>query len=339
MTVRSAVVATHRWMGLMAAALWLLQAATGVLIVFHWEIDDAITHGAHRATDWSAIERRVRDLEPGSIWTTAGAGDRYDVSAGDRVIRIDGAGRVLRVRRDDEKFANGGIVDTIVVLHQSLLAGDSGKWIIGTSGALLVSNMILGIIAAWPRPKQWKRALTPLNSGSRIARLYSWHRALGLWLSSIAICLVSAGALLAFFEFDPPPVHHAGVTRVGLATAVATALGRYPDAVVSGVGFPSDGDAVWTITLKQRHELQRAYGKTRVFVSATDAKILGAYDALHVSAARRIADLLFPIHTGEVAGLFGRLVVMTIGLWLLTLIVLGLSLWRARQRVGTRSAL
>ena len=226
MTVRSAVVTTHRWMGLIAAALWLLQAATGVMIVFHWEIDDAITRGAHQATDWSAIEQRVRGFKPDSMWTTAGVRDRYDVFASNRVIRIDGAGNVLRVRRDDEKFSSGGIVDTIVVLHQSLLAGDTGKLIVGTSGALLLSNMVLGLIAAWPRRKQWKRALTPLRSGSRIARLYSWHRALGLWLAILAMCFISAGMTLAFFEFDPPAVRQPGALHIGMTSAVRTALDR-----------------------------------------------------------------------------------------------------------------
>ena len=331
MTVRSAVVATHRWMGLIAAALWLLQAATGVLIVFHWEIDDAITRGAHRPTDWSAIEQRVRDFAPATMWTTAGASDRYDVFADDRVIRIDGAGNVLRVRRDDEKLTNGGIVDTLVVLHQSLLSDDTGKLIVGTSGALLLSNMIFGLIAAWPRPKQWKRALTPLRTGSRIACLYSWHRALGLWIAILAMCFIAAGMTLAFFEFDPPVVRQPGVVRVGLASAVSAALARYPAAAVSGVRFPTDANAVWMITLNQPRELQRAYGKTRVFVSAADGKILGTYDALRVSGVRRLEDLLFPIHTGEIAGTFGRLLVMAVGAWLITMIVLGLALWRARN--------
>ena len=50
MTFRAAVVSTHRWMGLIAAALWLLQAATRVFAVFHWQIDDAITAGVHQQT-------------------------------------------------------------------------------------------------------------------------------------------------------------------------------------------------------------------------------------------------------------------------------------------------
>ena len=86
MALKANLIRWHRWAGLAAAAFWLVQALTGVLIVFHWEIRDAFIPGAHRQTDLAAIERTVADLTEGSgarlgsIWTGAGAPDRYDVS-------------------------------------------------------------------------------------------------------------------------------------------------------------------------------------------------------------------------------------------------------------------
>jgi uncharacterized iron-regulated membrane protein len=337
MTFRAAVVTTHRWMGVIAATLWLLQAATGIFAVFHWEIDDAITRGAHQATDLRAIEQRVRGFVPQSMWSTAGAPDRYDVFVAGQVMRIDGAGHVLRIRRDDEKFADGGFVETLVVLHQSLLAGNRGRWIIGTSGLLLFTNFILGIVAAWPRAGQWKRALKPLTAGSRVATLYSWHRAAGLWLAIPALCVVTAGVLLAFdnvTEFllrpgpvEPPAQPSTAAARIGMAEATEAALARYPGAAVSGIGFPSPENAMWTITLKQRGELQRAYGKTRVSVSAIDGRIIADFNALTASPSRRFLNNLFPFHTGEMAGMPGRIAVFAIGVWLITMISLGLALW------------
>ncbi|GAC1439528.1 MAG: PepSY-associated TM helix domain-containing protein [Thermoanaerobaculia bacterium] len=340
MTLRAAVVTAHRWLGVIAAVLWLLQSITGIVAVFHWEIDDAMTSGVHRPTDWNAIEQRLHDFAPQSMWSTAGAADRYDVFLAGRVIRIDGAGDVLRIRRDGERFAHGGIVETMVVLHQSLLAGTRGRWIIGTSGFLLLSNLILGIIAAWPRDGRWKRALKPSRSGSRIASLYSWHRAAGLWLVVPALCIVTAGVLLSFDDTierllhaspDEPAGHRSGALRVGLAQATGTALARYRGAAVSGIAFPSTANATWTITLKQPGELQRAYGKTRVFVDATDGRIVADLNALDAKPARRFLDLLFPFHTGEMVGRAGRVAVLIVGVWLFSMIVLGIALWWTRR--------
>ena len=342
MTLRPAVIRIHRWLGLAVAALWLFQAATGVLIVFHWEIDDALAPGPHRPTDFRAIEQRVTPLAPGSMWSTAGAADRFDVFIDGAVVRIDGAGNTLRRRRDGERFAHGGIVDTIVVLHQSLMAGDRGRWITGTSGVLLLSNVILGIVAAWPRRGQWLRAMKPLRSGARVAKRYSWHRAAGLWIAIPSLCVVTAGVLLAFdaqiedllhaAQESPPAV--TGPLNIGLAQACSIALARFPGSALSGVSFPKADNAMWSITLRQPGELQRAYGKTRVFISASDGHLIGEYDALKTGRTRRFLDHLFSFHTGEMAGVIGRLIVLTTGIGLVTVIVFGLALWLARRRVS-----
>jgi uncharacterized iron-regulated membrane protein len=339
MTVRAAAIRIHRWLGLAVAALWLLQAATGILCVFHWEIDDAITPGVHRAIDFRAIEQHVTPLAPHSMWSTAGRADRFDVSIDGAVVRIDGEGNTLRTRRDDETFTHGGIVDTLVVLHQSLLAGDRGRWITGSSGVLLLSNLLLGAIAAWPRRGQWMRALRPVNAAARVARRYSWHRAVGLWIAVPAMCVVAAGVLLAFDEQlekflgveQNAPSAPAGVVRIGLPQAAMIATARFPGCAVSGVSFPTAEKAMWTFTLKQRGEMQRAYGKTRVFIDATNGRVVGEFNALTTSGRQRFLDHLFAFHTGEIVALPGRLIVLATGSGLVIVIYFGVALWWARR--------
>jgi uncharacterized iron-regulated membrane protein len=41
---------------------------------------------------------------------------------------------------------------------------------------------------------------------------------------------------------------------------------------------------------------------------------------------------LYPVHTGEAAGLPGRLSAFAVALWLLVMLVLGIGLWIARRR-------
>jgi uncharacterized iron-regulated membrane protein len=341
MRIRNAVVTVHCWTSLAAVLFWLLQAATGVLAVFHWELDDATVAGAHRATDFRAIERSLSTKSVSSMWTTAGAADRYDVYLPDRVARIDGRGSILRERLDGERFVSGGLIQTLVVIHQSLLGGDRGRLIVGISGLLLLSNLLMGIAVAWPRGGQWGKAIRPLRGGSRVAWLYSWHRAAGLWFAVPALLVVSGGTLIAFdgytksllnaHDMEAPQIGSHGVRAVGMAAAAEAALSRYPGAVVSGIDFPPAGNAVWKITLKQRGEWRRAYGKTRVFVSAVDGRIVGGHDALAAPPQRRFVDSLFAFHTGEMGGIAGRIVVVIAGLWLIAMIVLGINLWSARR--------
>ncbi|MEO8195108.1 MAG: PepSY-associated TM helix domain-containing protein [Thermoanaerobaculia bacterium] len=358
MKLRPGIVLAHRWASLLAALFWLLQTATGTFAVFHWEIDDAMVAGASRPLDLAAIEHRAAELAaPGSgrhvdsIWSTAGVPNRFDIFLEatppdrGRVVRVDGAGTVLRTRSDGERIAAGGLVDSVVLLHQTLLAGDAGKWIVGASGLLLLGNLAFGAVLAWPRPGQWGRALRPAGAQAGPARLYAWHRALGLWAMLPAACLVAAGVLLAFettterlvaaSPVDPPafatPAGSAPV--IGMAEAVQIALARFPGAALSGIGFPSTASSLWSVRLRQADELRRAYGKTRVYVSAVDGRVVAEFDALASTAGRRLMDSLFSFHTGEMAGLPGRIAVAGIGIWLVTMTVLGLRLWSARRRL------
>lgn len=350
-TMRAVTVRVHRWLGVGAALFWLIQALTGVLIVFHWELDDATIAGARQATDLVAIERRLDALAPprsgraiDSVWTTAGTGDRYDVTvttpAAEESVRIDGAGRVLRTMHDGER----SVFDTLVVIHQNLLGGDTGASIVGLSGLLLLSNILVGIGVAWPRGRAWRQAFKPPpGRAPRVARLSGWHRLLGLWVGVPAAVLVSIGVLLVFedgvgralgaAELEAPaPTAIAPGPAAPFYRVVATALARYPGATLTAVSFPNGQRPSWRVRVRQADELRRAYGTTTVFVGRDD-RVLADHNAHRAAPARWLMDALYPIHTGESGGVLGRLAVLAIGLWLLSISIFGLLLWSARRQL------
>jgi uncharacterized iron-regulated membrane protein len=348
MSARGAAVRVHRWLGIAAAAFWLLQALTGVAIVFHWELDDATVAGAHRPTDFVAIEGTLGLLAKRgaieSVWTSAGAADRYDVSvAGVGSVRIDGAGNELRLI----KVGSQSPFDTIVMLHQTLLAGDVGSWIVGVSGLLLVSTLLLGLWTAWPRRGTWRQSLRLPRAGwPRPARFYGWHRALGLWVAGPALLLVVAGTMLVFEDAtaklvgaaepaSPAPGRPMG-PPLGFARIAAIALARYPGSHLTAVSFPAAARPSWQVRVRQPSEPRRDYGTSTVFI-APDGRILAAHGADAAPWSRWLVDYLYAFHTGEAGGTVGRIAVMAVGLWLATMIVLGVMLWSARRRPRRRN--
>lgn len=352
MTFRATIAKIHKWASLGMATLWLLQAITGLLIVFHWEIDDLTVKGAHHPTNLAAIDATARTVAPagsgltvGSIWNTAGQPDRYDLFVeGDRgkTITVDGAGNILRVRMDGESWRDGGWIETLVSFHHNLLADDFGSWIVGISGCLLLSNIAMGLAIAWPRRGTWGKSLRPSSRGPAAARRYSWHRALGLWAAVPALFSVTAGTLIVFADGvesllapapwsidDRPSTEPA---KIAMPDAARAALSLYPEARISGIRYPSPDNAVYRFRLRQPSEDARAYGQTTVFVDAGTGAIVGNFDALSAPPARRVTNGLFAFHTGEFGGPLGRIAVFMIGLWLISMIVLGLGLWNARRK-------
>lgn len=353
----------HRWLSLSLAIFWLVQATTGVLSIFHWELDDLTAPSVDRPTDVAAIGRRLEALEAAdlrtkvsSIWATAGLPNRYDVTVSDELgdtstaVLIAGDGTILRTRSSDEWLADGGVFETIVGIHHNLLSGDRGAWIVGFSGIFLLSNILLGLKLAWPARGTWRRALRPRASGAPVARSYAWHRAVGLWAAAPAAVLVLCGTLLVFEhgvgeaigadEVSPDLTAEAAapLRHTSPGEALATALDRYPGSTFAGMELPDEDAAWYRIRVRQLGEVRRVYGTTVVYVSARTGRVIGQFSAFEAPPARKFMELLYPVHTGEAGGLPGRLAVTAIGLWLLTMIVLGVRLWLARRQVAKRSA-
>ncbi|WP_293857232.1 PepSY domain-containing protein [Sphingomonas sp. SCN 67-18] len=344
----------HRAVSIAMMGFWLVQALTGLLLVFQWELDDATVAGRAVPTDIAAIDGRLTAMlaaDPAlrirSLNTTGSGQDRYDVNLDDGAerltLRIDGAGHMLR-RQGDAGIADGGLYDLAFDVHETLLAGDVGAWIVGFSGLLLLSNIGLGLSLAWPGRGQWRRALRPPAARSGPARPYGWHRMAGLWLAIPAFLTISCGTALIFYDgiekalgithAEPvAPALQAGQAPIAMADAVARARRVYPEARLTRIDYPAAGTPYYGVQFSQPGEAATIFGSTMVSVAAADGRIVGRVDPFTMSARSRLLDLLYPIHTGEIGGLAGRILVLLIGLWLAAMLALGFWLWRARRNV------
>lgn len=354
-TGRRMIIKFHRWLGLGAAAIWLVQALTGILLVFHFEADDALMRVRHAPTDSAAIERRIDDIAAAGdetkvhwIWTTAGLRDRYIIfyagaDGGDRKAYIDGAGEILRDRPADEY----SFLALMREVHLTLVAGRTGHWILAIAGLLLVTNLVFGLVAAWPRHGGWRAVLAARGHIGSRAGLYSWHRAIGLWAVLPAIVVAGTGTLILFEDQVRGalgarevslPANPATGTPVGFAVAARAAVAALPGSRFVGTTLPSREDASYYVWLRAPGELYRGgYGGSLVVVNANDGSIRGAWPATDADAASAFVGSFYPLHTGESIGLAGRLLALAIGLWLAVTIFFGLLLWwRKKPRGRTR---
>ncbi len=341
----------HRYISLVVAALWLVQAVTGCLIVFRWDLDDAGVKGGRGPLDTVAMGRMLDDLavRPGidvsSVWASDPAANRFTLSYADhghdRVGHIDGSGRLLR-DRDDADLWHGGIWDRLSDLHMDLMRGDAGRIFIGLSGLLLLANLGLGLKLAWPRAGMWLKALSPPKGRAPQAIFYGWHRMVGLIMAGPALIIVAAGVFLAFddpiaalFKADVPAPQvitlPAGVHPIAPSRALATAMAAIPGSRLSGFSFPG-ANAWYRVRVRAPGEITRLWGMTTIYVGAADGKVLDIYDARRPHALpRMMLDTVYPLHTGQIAGFLGRMLVLFTGLALIAMIGLGGYLWWVRR--------
>ncbi len=344
----------HRWLSVILAIFWLLQGLTGALLVFQGELDQASIDRETHPLDVAALGRAIAEAQADNpdrripyVYASRGNPDRFDIYLVDgegksRIRHVDGDGAVLRERPSNHDFLNAGILKIAHTWHETMFAGEWSAWLVGTSGFLLLTNLILGLKLAWPQAGRWGRALAPAKAKGGAAKAYGWHRALGLWLGIPAILIVTTGILQVWggplYDWLGPVSASPTVTRTGDPAAVPvspdaaieTALARYPGARLSILTMPR-ADAYWyRVTIRQPEEPRRIFGTTQVYVDAANGQILADHDALKEGPGPAFLNAIYPIHTGEYVGTIGRVIVLVIAIWLVSMVCLGIYLWRAR---------
>lgn len=333
-------------LGVGAALIWLLIAVTGIILAYHFEINDRIISPAAPPKDFAGIERRIDAIEAASgqakvnwIWTTAGLKDRFflNYAAADgtlRNARIAGDGAVLLDMPDGERTA----LEWVREVHLSLAAGKTGEWVLTISGILLLASLAIGAIGLWRRSGRWQAALEPGGG----ARLGTWFRRIGLAGVVPAFVVVAAAVIIHFEHSIEGPIGAPPITTpaippegegAGFAAAARAAEAAVPGSRFVGGTMPTATDASFRLWVNQPGEYFRpdGYGGSLVVVNGNDASVRGAWPLQQASEAYKFMALPYPVHTGEIAGPVGRMLVLLVGLWLATMVVLGLVL---RRRVA-----
>lgn len=339
----------HRVLGLAALAFWLLQALTGTLLVYRWEIEDALLPGSAARADPAALGARLDAIAAAGgrtvdVWATSDSATRFDIYYADvageqRIMRVDGEGRPLRDAPDAGAFANGAVFDTLTLLHTRLLAGEAGGWIVSLSGVLLLVQLVAGLRLGWPSAGNWRRLLFARPPAAGTAALYGWHRSLGLWLGILILPFVVAGIGLSFEhglrerigQEIPLPESAPADAQVGPGQALAIAAALHPGSKLSAMVLPGEGEAWYRIRQRRPGDLSRNWGTSTILLSSADGRVLADHPSQDAPAGRRMVDWLYPFHTGQFAGFAGRGLVLIQGCWLAAMTVLGFLLWRNRR--------
>jgi uncharacterized iron-regulated membrane protein len=350
-SARRILIQLHLWLGLTIGLVWALQGLTGALLVFHRELDrTGVTAAAGPMVPVDPMLARVERTLGEKVTMLNVADGRGDVltafykRAGEsRGVRIAAAtGAIV-----DDRPADGGW-RWLYELHEELLLHDRGKTLMGVSGLVLVSAALMGLWLGWPRGRSWTLAFKPSTWRTTRQRLYGWHRMAGLLVTLALVVLPLTGAAMALGStLRPWLAANAGFVMphkakgplpadpVSPGTALAAARAVFPDARFVRLTMPSEKSPVYFVRLLQKGEVRSWSGTTAVWVDPADGRVVATYDALTAPLANRLYDAAFPLHNGEVGGLFGRLLVLLAGLSLPVLYVTGLiAWWRKRRRVS-----
>lgn len=347
-------VLVHRWTALALGLHWMLLALTGLLLIFHREIETAWIGAGSPIASPVRVEPALAAAQvalPGMA-TRIVVQDapiralRVFINVGDvpNVVTVDAtSARILSITPFGGSASRAGVVRFIYRLHQQLLLGHSGELLVGASGLFLLITVIAGLWLAWPKRGQWKRALWPRIVGKPWQKLYTLHRSVGLIVGGFVMLSALSGAGMIWSKDMrqwlghvgltralPPPTKADSPLRVLPDAAVAQAMRTYPHASFVRLDLPASGAAGYVVQLRQPAEFRAVFGTTTVAVDGRDGRILWQRDSRRALWGDAVLDALFSIHNGEWLGQPGRLLLVLAGLMLFATSTFGLGMWLLR---------
>lgn len=265
-------------------------------------------------------------------------------------------------------LARLNLIPFLYQLHYTLflptkMGIDFGVWTMGVVGMVWLLDGFIAIVLAFPSLKSWRKSLAFRVKRGGYALTFDLHRSGGVWLWGLLIVVavtsismnlgaqvvrpvVSVFSTLApdpFRSVAPGPALTPAETTAARARIVSEAaeVGRregiaappgglfaVPAFGVFGVGYYGAGNDHGDAGL----------GNPWLVLNARTGQVLGKQIPGQGSAGDIFIQAQFPLHSGRIVGLPGRIAISFIGLAVAMLSVTGVLIWLKKARARRKPA-
>jgi uncharacterized iron-regulated membrane protein len=239
-------------------------------------------------------------------------------------------------------------------LHRRLLAGEVGKALTGLSALFILVITATGIVLWWPKTRAALTGRLRIKWGASGKRItHDLHIVLGFYCSLFLFGLALTGVIMSY-RWATESLFWLTNSRptVGLPTAYSAVEGgrtiaydaalragqaTYPTAGFWRIGAPKDSLAAIPVSAPSTLPL-RSLGLDTLFVDRTTGAVLGQHEYSRQTAGAQLRRLTKPLHTGEIGGIWTKLLALAVTLCSLTFPVTGVLMWLRRTRKATRKS-
>ncbi len=364
--VRKYMFLIHRWVGAVVAVYILVMSVTGVSLVFHDELSDAlctqpkIKTGSERlplSRVVDGFQKKYSDYKVTGLIVSRKEGCPVDVFAVDsRDQRIDClvdpfTAQVLGPRTSNPQL------EFLRDVHHNLLSGKTGRTVNGVGAICLFILALTGVVIWWRGVKNWLAGFRISITGSARRINWSLHTVLGAWSLPFLLIMSISGfyfGFTAFFEkslnyvfavssqrpLDEPTVAPTtdsmpgSKNRTSIDQLIANAKLRAPNtAVVERIAWPDNRRPAMRIWLSDSSTADDNASKTQVFLDPVTGSVLAVSTSGRPPAGDLVLQWLIRLHFGTFFGAVSKTLWLFLGLIPAILSISGLVLfWTGIKR-------
>ncbi|MGI4759873.1 MAG: PepSY-associated TM helix domain-containing protein [Janthinobacterium lividum] len=234
-------------------------------------------------------------------------------------------------------------------LHRRLLAGEVGKALSGISALFILVITATGIVLWWPKTRAALTGRLRIKWGASGKRLtHDLHIVLGFYTSLFLFGIALTGVIMSYgwatkglFTLTnsqptvgllvPVSAQPSSPRQVAYDAALRTGQATYRNAEFWRVGAPKDSLAAIAVSAPSPLPLRSA-GLDTLFVDRSTGTALGQHLYARQSAGAQLRRLAKPLHTGEIGGVWTKILALVVTLCSLTFPVTGVLMWLNRTR-------
>lgn len=359
----------HLWLGLTAGTLLVLIGLTGSALVFYRYLEEQIYPDMLlvEASDSQTIglaealrlaERLYPDgtvlgvMPPRHERATYIAYRYYERGEGDYSFTFLSIHPYSGAFLGEREFGKS-VMTFIYKLHYTLTMGTTGAFIVGFIGIFLLVSLFTGLYLWWPKAGKWRQALWFKTNASTHRRNFDIHRVFGFYPAVILIAVAFSGVYMIFpdqvrwgvsvlmytseedeFHFAEPLQSTAPALEYEKVIEIASTV--FPGARIRDFDRPHDASHPYTVAFDDPDQPMTSYGYNRVSIHPHTGEILEVRRWNTAPAGNAFLAWQFPLHNGEVFGLFGRWVIFVSGFLPAVLYTTGLRMWLKRRKPATK---
>jgi uncharacterized iron-regulated membrane protein len=234
-------------------------------------------------------------------------------------------------------------------LHRRMLAGEVGKALSGLSALFILVITATGIVLWWPKTRAMLTGRLRIKWGASWKRLnHDLHIVLGFYCSLFLFGIALTGVIMSYrwateglFKITgtkptvgiaaPLSTAPSNARTVAYDAALRTGQATYSTAEFWRVGAPKDSVAAVPVSAPSTLPL-RSLGLDTLFVDRSTGAALGQHLYSRQTAGAQLRRLTKPLHTGEIGGIWTKILALVVTLASLTFPVTGVIMWLNRTR-------
>ena len=231
--------------------------------------------------------------------------------------------------------------------YTELLAGETGKTVLGIGGLLLLGLCVTGLVLWWPRNGKISQGFTVRWSARRKRLNFDLHRVSGFYASLLLLLTASTGAAFVFNKTATGFIDTvtASAPRAAPPRALPSPKGtparaldsllqqadRVLPAPTTWVSLPQSPQAPLVVRKKLPQETH-PNGRNFVYLNQYTGKVVQIEHALSAPFGTRVFNTFYPLHIGAIGGTPTRILQVVAGLAPTLLLVTGFVMWKSRKK-------